>query len=105
MSETKISKQILDYLNKAQIFNFRILIGKIRKGKGAIYGAPVGTPDRFALLKNGTSLFIEVKQPGEKPKPDQIKRHEEIRKSGGRVIVADSFDSFLAQLKEIKEVI
>lgn len=46
-----------------------------------------GIPDLMAL-KNGKTVFIEVKRPGNKPTPLQQFRHEQLRKKGFDVIVA-----------------
>jgi hypothetical protein len=34
-----------------------------------------GMPDRLVLLPKGKMAFVEVKSPGMKPRPLQIKRH------------------------------
>lgn len=50
-----------------------------------------GIPDTMALRK-GRCIFIEYKQPGEKPDPLQLYRHEQLHKAGFYVIVVDSMD-------------
>lgn len=45
-----------------------------------------GFPDLMAL-KDGVARFIEVKQPGKKPRPLQTFRHEQLRKIGFNVEV------------------
>jgi hypothetical protein len=107
MSETKISKQIADYLDAARIYNLRLNSGRVQKGGKWIQLCPLGTPDRFALVKvsgsaYGFGVFIEVKKEGEKASIEQAECHKKIRRAGGIVIVADSFDSFLKQFKEIR---
>jgi len=49
----------------------------------------VGVPDRICLLPGGRIIFVEAKAPGEKPRPLQIKRHEQFRKLGFDVRVID----------------
>lgn len=44
-----------------------------------------GIPDLMAL-KNGRTVFIEVKRPGGKLSPIQQFRHEELRSNGFEVI-------------------
>ena len=34
-----------------------------------------GVPDRLALLPDGKMAFVEIKAPGEKPRPLQLSRH------------------------------
>lgn len=50
-----------------------------------------GAPDRLVML-NGKAIFIELKAPGEKAKPHQVREHERMRKMGQRVEVVDSFE-------------
>jgi hypothetical protein len=51
-----------------------------------------GAPDRLVML-NGKAIFIELKAPGEKCRPHQIREHERMRRMGQRVEVVDSLDS------------
>ena len=51
-----------------------------------------GAPDRLVLLPNGQVLFAELKAPGKKPRPIQIKRHEQLRAIGFEVIIIDSLE-------------
>ena len=48
-----------------------------------------GVPDRLALLPGGKMAFVEVKAPGEKPRPLQLARHRLLRRLGFRVYVLD----------------
>ena len=48
-----------------------------------------GMPDRLVILPIGYIAFVEVKAPGLKPRPLQIKRHEMLRGLGCRVFVLD----------------
>lgn len=48
-----------------------------------------GVPDRIALLPGGKMAFVEVKAPGEKPRPLQLARHRLLRRLGFRVYVLD----------------
>lgn len=51
-----------------------------------------GAPDRLILLPNGQVVFVELKAPGKKPRPIQIKRHEQLRAIGFEVIIIDSLE-------------
>ena len=62
-----------------------------------------GMPDRLILLPDGKVAFVEVKAPGKKPRPLQIKRHEMLRKLGFRVFVLDAASDILMILKEVME--
>lgn len=46
-------------------------------------------PDLIAL-KDGRVVFIEVKRPGQKPRPLQEYRHKKLREAGFEVIIATS---------------
>lgn len=48
-----------------------------------------GIPDLLAL-KDGVVRFIEVKRLGEKPRPLQLYRHEQLRNMGFDVEVMDN---------------
>jgi len=48
-----------------------------------------GMPDRLLLLPGGRSAFVEVKAPGEKPRPLQVSRHGMLRRFGFQVLVLD----------------
>lgn len=48
-----------------------------------------GMPDRIILLPKGKLAFVEVKTPGEKPRPLQLARHKMIRYLGFKVYVLD----------------
>jgi len=57
-----------------------------------------GWPDLTAL-RNGQTVFIEVKAAGKKPRPLQEYRHQQLRKQGFKTIVIDNpHDSELAAL-------
>lgn len=48
-----------------------------------------GMPDRLVLLPDGMMGFVEVKAPGEKPRPLQLARHRMLRGLGFKVYVLD----------------
>ena len=56
-----------------------------------------GMPDRLALLPGGRIAFVEVKAPGQKPRPLQLARHRLLRRLGFKVYVLDS----IPQIKQI----
>lgn len=57
-----------------------------------------GIPDRMVLLPNGICFFVELKAPGQKPRPLQIRRMEQLEKLGFRCFVLDN-------KKQIEEVL
>lgn len=56
-----------------------------------------GLPDRLVLLPEGKMFFAELKAPGKKPRPEQVRVHESLRRLGFDVRVIDS----TAKVKEI----
>lgn len=51
-----------------------------------------GFPDRF-YARDGRIVLVEYKAPGEKPTPQQIRRHQELREHGVEVHVIDSLEA------------
>lgn len=49
-----------------------------------------GVPDRIVLLPGGRIDFIELKAPGEKAEPHQLREHQRLRALGFNVYVIDS---------------
>jgi hypothetical protein len=60
-----------------------------------------GMPDRLLLLPNGRMAFVEVKAPGEKPRPLQTARHRMLRKLGFKVYVLDAEADIDKIMKEV----
>lgn len=57
----------------------------------------VGAPDRLVMLPpwalgSGITVWVELKAPGEKARPSQVREHERMRKLGQRVVIIDSID-------------
>ena len=53
-------------------------------------GVQAGYPDRFCLLPEGKTFWVELKRKGESPRPLQLVRIRKLRKLGATVYVADS---------------
>ena len=60
-----------------------------------------GVPDRIVLLPMGRMAFIELKAPGKKMRPLQIRRKEQMESLGFRVYCIDSVDMIGGVLDEI----
>lgn len=52
-----------------------------------------GMPDRIVLFPGGHIVFVELKRPGEKPRPLQLKRKSQLEKLGFEVQVLYSLDT------------
>lgn len=61
-----------------------------------------GVPDRIMLFPKGKITFIELKAPGEKPRPLQTARIQKLRDYGFRVEVIDSKEQIRELVMEIK---
>lgn len=61
-----------------------------------------GVPDRIVLLPGGKMAFVEVKAPGEKPRPLQLARHRLLRRLGFRVYVLDERFQIGGMIDEIQ---
>ncbi len=60
-----------------------------------------GMPDRIVLLPGGRIAFVEVKAPGEKPRPLQLARHRMLRRLGFKVYVLDTIEKIGGVLDEV----
>jgi hypothetical protein len=88
--ESVIQKQIKDYCRARNVICFRTNSGKVKTPSGHwIELCPKGTPDLYTLFR-GYSVWIETKRPGEQPTPEQLLMHDELRRNGAFVVVADN---------------
>lgn len=62
-----------------------------------------GVPDRLVLMPEARIAFVEMKAPGEKTRPLQRYRMEQLRSLGFRVFVIDGRDQIREMLEEIKK--
>ena len=60
-----------------------------------------GMPDRMVLLPGCRIGFVEVKAPGEKPRPLQTHRHKQLRALGFPVFVLDDLERIPWILEEV----
>ena len=66
---------------------------KARAGMALKFISPgmSGVPDRIVLMPGGVIAFVELKAPGKKMRPLQIKRKKQIEALGFKVYCIDSF--------------
>lgn len=62
-----------------------------------------GMPDRMVLLPEAHVGFVEVKSPGEKPRPLQVRRHEQLRELGFLVSILDDPAQIPGIIREVRE--
>ncbi len=60
-----------------------------------------GYPDRLVLMPGGRVVWVELKAPGRKPRPLQLKAHERLAALGQTVRVIDSIEEAKALPHEI----
>lgn len=61
-----------------------------------------GVPDRIVLLPHGRAGFVEVKAPGERPRPLQLARMENLKYLGFKTFVCDGVEQIKGILDEIE---
>ena len=62
-----------------------------------------GLPDRLLLFMGGKLAFCEVKAPGQKPRPLQVHRMDQLRKMGFKVFVIDGVEQIPELVDEMSE--
>lgn len=61
-----------------------------------------GAPDRVVMMF-GKTIFVELKAPGEKPKPHQVREHKRMALMGQKVYVIDSKEQVNNLIKEVMQ--
>ena len=49
-----------------------------------------GVPDRLILMPGGRTAFAEIKAPGQKPRPLQTRRHQQLANLGYTTYIIDN---------------
>jgi G:T-mismatch repair DNA endonuclease (very short patch repair protein) len=62
-----------------------------------------GVPDRIVLLPKGRVVFVELKAPGVKLRPLQLKRKKQLENLGFKVHVIDSYKKVDEFIREVVE--
>lgn len=62
-----------------------------------------GVPDRLVLFPRGRIYFVELKAPGKKLRPLQLKRKNQLESLGFKVYVIDSYRGIELFLQEVME--
>ena len=60
-----------------------------------------GVPDRLVLFPGGKAGFVELKAPGKKPRPLQLRRISQLRRLGFAVFVVDGVEQISEVLGKI----
>jgi len=93
ITENDVKRQVKDYLSIKGYFHFHILQGM---------GAYKGIPDIIAI-KNGRTLFCEVKRPGGKQSDHQILFQSNIWEKGGHYILVKCLDDLIEAINKIEK--
>jgi len=74
----------------------QMLVIEVKKRGGRAYKlispGVNGMPDRMVLLPDGHIGFVEVKEPGKKMRPNQIKRKGQLESLGFLVYCLDAYE-------------
>ena len=77
---------------------------EVRKAGGKAYKfvspGNDGVPDRLVVFPGGRIYFVELKAPGKKPRPLQVKQMRDLKNFGCDVRVIDSKEGVDAFLRE-----
>ena len=84
------------------VHNFNNPRNKVQGARLASAGLCKGVPDLTLLVMSGPygALFIELKKPGEKPKPEQREMIEVLRQQGYKTTWTDNKEDFKRIIKE-----
>ena len=82
------------------------LVSEVKKRGGIcpkwVFPSFDGMPDRIVLMPHSHVAFVEVKAPGEKPRPLQQSRHRMLRRLGFKVFVLDAIENIGGIIDEIQ---
>ena len=88
-------EQVIEQKLKEQVEQLGGLCEKWNSGSA-------GWPDRIVLMPDGRMGFVEVKAPGKKPRPLQVKRHLQLGSLGFKVYVLDGEQQIRGIIHEIQ---
>jgi hypothetical protein len=104
-TESEVLRGILGYLSAMRIIAWRQNTGAVKtpgttgRDRFVRYGFP-GLPDVIGVLPGGRALFIEVKKPGGRVRPEQRAFLDAATRAGAVAFVAYSMDDVDARLKK-----
>jgi len=78
-------------MRERDLERFTTMFIKSRGGLALKFISPghAGVPDRLVLMPGGKMCFMELKAPGRKPRPLQVRRIKQLRALGFKVFVVD----------------
>lgn len=82
------------------------LVHEVRKAGGIApkFTSPgnAGMPDRLIILPGGKFSFVELKRPGQKPRPLQVRQMDRLTQLGCMVRILDHPDQIQDLINEIR---
>lgn len=103
MTANDLTKQILQYLGLVGVLAWRSNAGRFEDSKGIrrLWAAPTGSGDILAVMPpDGRFLSIEVKVGKDRVRDSQRDWIEQVRRRGGRAIVARSLQDVIDVVEE-----
>jgi len=88
ITETDIKNQVKDYLSLRGWFHFPLTAG---------IGSYKGIPDRLAI-KNGKTIYIEVKKPGGKQSEHQVEFQADLERAGGEYVLITCWEDLIKKI-------
>jgi Holliday junction resolvase len=88
LSERHIQRQIVDYLRATGWLVIETYLGSSRGGSAWL---TKGLPDLYAV-RRGRQIWVEVKTPSGRVRPEQQTLHEQLRAQGAEVYVVRSIE-------------
>lgn len=78
-------------MRERDLERYTTMVIKSRGGLALKFISPghAGVPDRLVLMPGGKLCFMELKAPGRKPRPLQVRRIKQLRALGFKVYVVD----------------
>lgn len=82
------------------------LVREVKKAGGIApkFTSPgtAGMPDRLVILPGGRTCFVELKAPGQKPRPLQVRQMDRLTQLGCMVRTLDNPNNIKALIHEIQ---
>lgn len=91
-------------MSESQVEQALVKAVKQRGGIAYKFTSPgvAGVPDRLVLLPQCPAAFVELKAPGQKPRPLQVRRFNQIKQLGHAVFIVDHPSQIVGVLDEIQ---
>lgn len=96
LTESQIQRQIVDYL---QYTGWLVLQTYLGSNRGGSVWMTKGLPD-ICAIKNGRHVWLEIKTPAGRVKPEQEILHQQLRAHGAEIYVVRSLEDCIKALED-----